>query len=73
VSGQGHNNPPVTVEFTVDEATFLRDALDAEVGAALNILAAVQDGTFTEDVAVKVVAKMEAVRPILAKFKEALK
>lgn len=69
---KGHNNPTVVVEFTGEEAAFLRDALDAEMGIGLNILQGVQEGTFSEDAAAKVVAKMEVIRPILKKFKEAM-
>lgn len=73
MSGSGHNNPPVIIEFTSAEAEFLSQALDNEMAVGLNILQAVQEGTFSQDAAEKVAAKMEAMRPILKKFKEALK
>lgn len=71
--GKGHNNPPITMELTRDEAELLRDILDRDMGQGLALLEMVQKGQLRKEAAERVVEMMEAIRPINHKFREALK
>jgi hypothetical protein len=66
---KGHNNPPVMLELTREEAEFM--LLNAETNMAQGL--AILTGGFSEEAQRKTVALIEQFRPIRDKVKEALK
>jgi hypothetical protein len=66
----GHNKPPV--ELSREEAAFVRDILDRDLGQSLMVLEMVQAGKLPREAAESAVAYTEKARPIFKKIKEAL-
>jgi N12 class adenine-specific DNA methylase len=73
MAGQGHNNPPVILELTREEAEFVLKNAEDNMAVGLNIVMAVQAGTMSREVGEKTVALIEAFRPIRDKTRAALK
>lgn len=66
---QGHNNPPVILELTREEAEFMLLNAETNMQQGLAILTA----GFSEDAQRKTVALIEGFRPLRDKLKVALK
>lgn len=66
---KGHNNPPVILELTREEAEFL--LLNAETNMAQGL--AILSGPFSEDAKRKTVDLIEGFRPLRDKTKAALR
>lgn len=73
--GIGDNNPPdetVMLVLTKDEAAFLMENCESNIQMGLKVLAGVQAGSWSREVAEKTVALMEQFRPIRDKLKPLL-
>jgi hypothetical protein len=66
---KGHNNPPVILELTREEAEFVLKNADTNMAQGLAILT----GGFSVEAQRKTVDLIEQFRPIRDKVKEALK
>lgn len=66
----GHNKPPV--ELSHEEAAFVRDILDRDLGQSLMVLEMVQAGKLPREAAESAVAYTEKARPLWKRLKEVL-